>query len=111
LVTRLDFDGPGSIKEIRLYPGEERQLRRKPEAPFDRVDWLRPPFDGPVSGRVSGTGMDGIWFDAELSTVHVVRTRPVAGGAGTGIEGDLAGPSVPPAAESRANSPGTSRKS
>ncbi len=89
--ARLHFDGPGSIKEIRLKPGEERQLRWKLEAPFDGTDWLRPPYDGPVGGRVFSPELDGVVFDAELSEARAARTRPTVGGASIKIEGHLAG--------------------
>lgn len=65
--VRLRFEGPGTLRDRQLQPREEVALHWKVEAPLDRADWFRPPFDGAVSGQVIGEVRNGAWFDAELS--------------------------------------------
>jgi hypothetical protein len=88
--VRLHFEGPGSLKDRRLKAGEEVALHWKVEAPLKWADWFRPPFDGAVTGQVTGEGLNGAWFDGELSDVRTrkpldPRRRTVP------IEGFLAG--------------------
>ena len=88
--VRLHFEGPGSLKDRRLKSGEEVALHWKLEAPLEWADWFRPPFDGAVTGQVTGEGLKEAWFDAELSDVRTrkpfdPRRRTVP------IEGFLAG--------------------
>lgn len=89
--ARLRFKGSESLKEIQLKPGEERPLHWKLEAPFDDDDWWRPPYDGLVSGRLSGKGLDDAWFDAELSNVEIGKSRRSRRTSGLKLKGLLAG--------------------
>ena len=89
--AKLHFEGPGSLKDRRLQPGEEVTLRWKLEAPLEGADWWRPPHDGAVSGQITGDLLNGQWFDAELSDVHTGKSRTLRRGHSVQIEGFLAG--------------------
>jgi Zn-dependent metalloprotease len=88
--VRLRFKGPGSLKDRQLKPGEEVALRWKVEAPEKVADWLRPPFDGSVVGRLRGRAKKWDRFDAELSDVQTRKPRKPRRGI-VSIEGFLAG--------------------
>jgi hypothetical protein len=88
--VRLRFEGPGSLKDLRLEPDNEVVLHWKLEAPLEWADWFRPPFNGAVTGEVTGEVLNGAWFDAELSDVQ--PHKPLKPGQRTvPIEGFLSG--------------------
>lgn len=89
--VRLHFQGPGSLKDRRLEPGEGVALHWKVEAPREWADWFRPPFAGAVTGQVAGEGLKWAWFDAELSDVQTLKPLEPRRRTVVPIKGFLAG--------------------
>jgi Zn-dependent metalloprotease len=88
--VRVKFDGPGSLREIRLKPKEEKLLNWSLELTPGTQLWGAPPYDGAVTGTARVKAVEGS-LAGILSGVKAERTLPARGSDKVAIQGLLAG--------------------